>query len=52
MTRKHFESIAAQIRHMTLGKATRRHVAESMADTCAMYNPNFDRGKFLTACGL
>jgi hydroxylamine reductase (hybrid-cluster protein) len=52
MTRKHFDSIAASIRYMTIDSKTRKHVAEAMADTCALHNRNFDRDKFMDACGV
>lgn len=58
MTKKHFIAIAADIRH-------RMDRAESTADECLIdslaydlaatfegFNPNFDRTKFLAACGV
>lgn len=50
MTRKHFEAIAAIIKN-TLVTDRREATATAMADYLATQNPNFDRGRFLTACG-
>ena len=50
MTRKHFNALAAQIRYMPIDHATKRLVADSIADTCSQFNSNFDRGRFIEAC--
>ena len=52
MTRKHFESLAAAIRYMTLDMTTKQYVAEAIADVCALHNSGFKRGRFMEACGL
>lgn len=56
MTKKHFEAIARIIRDTytddEAGTAALRTAAEEMADYFAMINPNFDRQRFLTACGF
>lgn len=58
MTRKHFEAIAADIRVAYTeadGDAERygvRMVANRLVTTFIGMNPNFDRTRFLTACGL
>ena len=56
MTRKHFEAIAATIKHADLSKAARARMAADMATTCAEHHRggfySFDRARFLAACGL
>jgi hypothetical protein len=65
MTKKHFAAIAELIRAEVdaLGCDSPTHpfvrehrtavrIAEGIADLCARENPNFDRGRFLRACGL
>lgn len=49
MTRKHFTALAAQIRHMPVEHSVKVTVADHVADTCAMFNDNFDRDKFMEA---
>lgn len=57
MSKKHFEALAAAL------KAMQPHLTEELiyqweldcdavADVCARFNPNFDRARFLTACGV
>ena len=54
MTRKHFIMLA---QHMKNERGTFRNpvahqqFCERMADTLRGYNPNFDRRRFLDACG-
>ena len=51
MTKKDFVAIAAGIK-LIANPAQRKIAATSMTDTCARSNPNFDRNRFLTACGV
>lgn len=60
MTRKHFEALANTLKfqhpEMTTFSATPDQVATwklmvgAIADVCARFNHNFDRGRFLDAC--
>lgn len=66
MSRKHFIALAKTYRAIIEGysvAATRdasQHsaylaavqVAKDTANVCAEFNPNFDRNRFLTACGI
>lgn len=61
MTRKHFEAIAAIIatrvpfadpKHEEWAAAAVAELAENLAGYFATENPNFDRHRFLKACGL
>lgn len=65
MTRKHFEAIAARIRDLFDGNSPvseanfiagyARGVEDVTKELCAEFariNPNFDRARFLTACGM
>lgn len=66
MTRKHYEAVAGVIRAelgdgLDLSAADRMrvpriqslvHVARGLADVFEADNSRFDRGRFLTACGL
>ena len=59
MTKKHFETIAAIIRRLSTiavpdesGQGMLSAVAVDLADYFATVNPNFDRERFLKACGL
>lgn len=47
MTRKHFEAIAKALRE----KKADRFICEAVAYECGVFNPHFDREKFLKACG-
>ena len=62
MSKKHFVAMAAEIRRM-LAEMDRmgdsadridgaRQMALGVSDVCARFNVNFDRDRFLTACGL
>ncbi|MBW2636023.1 MAG: hypothetical protein JRC86_00605 [Deltaproteobacteria bacterium] len=57
MTRKHFEVIAANIR-ATFEQSTEeqknavRSLASDLASEFAGFNPNFNRSRFLGACGM
>jgi hypothetical protein len=61
MTRKHFEAIAAAVKevrdvpriHYTrLEKEILDRMSGKLADVCAGSNGNFDKGRFLRACGV
>ena len=48
MTKKHFEAIAKTLRDNKADK----YVCEALAFDFGLFNPNFDRERFLTACGF
>jgi hypothetical protein len=50
MQRRHFEFIASVIREMA-DKASGEVAAHEFARACAMTNPDFDKSRFLKACG-
>jgi len=54
MTKKHFIKFAAEINEHRISYS--RHEAQTMADmVCKIAisdNPNFDKARFLKACGL
>lgn len=52
MTRKHFEAIAAILAFNISNPITRQTVSEELASYFATVNPNFDRSRFLKACGF
>lgn len=52
MTRKHFEAIAAIIKGLVLTHSEKEPIAQQFADLCEESNPDFDRARFLKACGL
>lgn len=54
MQRRHFEMIANSVRMLygDLTKAQRQLVAERFADDLTRTNPNFNRARFLKACGV
>ena len=62
MTRKQFEAIAQAFREIEgdydiqacndVSAGIIKYLAESIADVCADNNPNFDRERFIKACGL
>lgn len=65
LTRKHFQSLAAALRSTkptieqcgyseALALATEHwaHTCRAIANVCATTNPQFDRAKFLAACGI
>lgn len=62
MSRKHFESLAAAVKnssehlkganHPEVVAATLSLVAHQVADACQQHNSNFDRSRFLAACGI
>ena len=53
MTRKHFQLIADVIEtYQFTDEQDRRILASRMADALYSTNPNFDRYRFLAACGV
>jgi len=56
MSRKHFIAIAAAINNPELDGASSQAVKEGIAlALCEVFekeNPNFDAGKFMSACGF
>ena len=56
MTKKHFEALAAELMHRAPeGKQARFGwivAVCAVSDVCARFNPNFDRARFLAACGV
>lgn len=57
MSRKHYKAIAAVIKENVdafdnAGYIAARNIGNSIADICAEDNPNFNRAKFLQACGI
>lgn len=55
MTKKHFVAIAAAIREnldSTSDKDVVEQMARNIANVCASTNGQFDRGRFLRACGV
>lgn len=58
MQHRHFATIATIIREIDRGLvpcstgATRKFMAELFADRLSYTNPNFDRNRFLRACGV
>lgn len=52
MTRKHFSAIAKAIASASIDAPARKAIARELAAICATTNPNFDRARFLAACGV
>lgn len=55
MTKKHYEAIAAAFRAYiatNTGANIARPIAKDLADYFATDNKNFDRTRFLQACGI
>lgn len=55
MTRKNFNAIANAVNIDPAdlsATALKRDIAKNIADVCADTNPNFDRARFLEACGV
>ena len=60
MTKKHFEALAAALNGVgplhgdmsTKDAIQWRSDVEAVAAVCARFNPNFDRTRFLKACGV
>jgi len=51
MSRKHFVAIAKAIKEIS-NADERRRTAELLASVCAASNQNFNRYRFLVACGV
>jgi len=54
-TRRHYQAIAEELHIEQLYPQDQGPVAEILHDLCRMFskdNPNFDREKFLKACGM
>jgi len=51
MSRKHFITLAQKISEIQDVQA-RRIAAEAVADACAEHNNQFNRQRFLEACGV
>jgi hypothetical protein len=63
MTKKHFKALATELKYrkpcrivQPRGYDTRldtwRSAVDGVANVCASFNGRFDRGRFLTACGV
>jgi hypothetical protein len=51
--KRHYEVIAEEVKGFYwVGKPDQRAIADRFADRFAHDNPNFDRSRFLKACGL
>ena len=51
MSKKHFEALAEAIASIGDEKA-RDEAALAVASVCSEFNSNFNRGRFLRACGV
>ena len=51
LTRKHFELIAKAMAQQA-GQLGHKETCEVLADALATSNPNFNRDRFLKACGV
>jgi hypothetical protein len=51
MSRKHFIALADAVKGIS-NPQERERAARAIADVCAGANSNFDRGRFLRACGV
>lgn len=54
MTKKHFDALAAALLSARKGSHTAEQSkadAVAVARVCALFNPKFDRERFLAACG-
>lgn len=52
MSKKHFVALAEMVRNMDASGAVCELVAKELADVCIRFNNNFDRERFLAACGI
>ena len=51
MTKRHFIALAREISEIQ-DYAARCLAADAVARAAAQFNPNFDRARFLAACGV
>jgi len=51
MTKKHFEALARSIAAIEDPKS-RKDAAIAVMNACALFNQNFDAGRFLAACNV
>lgn len=49
---RHFSTVAAIIKNMSVTADVRHEIAQEFATALASTNPRFDRQHFLAACGL
>jgi hypothetical protein len=52
MSKKDYKLIAQAIADTWCDAEAQKLIAESLAESLASDNPNFDKSKFLTACGV
>jgi hypothetical protein len=52
MSKKHFVAFAEAIRLSGADQKTKQSMADLVIYVSAQNNPNFDKQRFLTACGL
>lgn len=52
MTKKHFEEIARVLDYYKDESSVTQDIASDFADIFAKENPNFNRARFLKACGV
>jgi hypothetical protein len=57
MTRKHFEALARAVKEAAhrddlTGPEAAAYIAETLAMEVRAFNPNFNRARFLRACGV
>lgn len=52
MTQKHFRLLAEAVKDMPLSHDDKVEVAVRLAVVCKTFNSNFNRDRFLTACGV
>jgi hypothetical protein len=60
MQKRHFNALASNLRHVRPDAANDNsatalcgwtQAVNAVADACRQFNPNFDRARFLAACG-
>ena len=60
LTKKHFDALAAALSNTRPGVGSKSSLLDwqwksdvgTVANVCARFNPNFDRARFLAACGV
>ena len=50
MQRRHFEVIAGILKTADIQETERQVLADMFAEGLGVYNTNFDKGRFVTAC--